>query len=666
MADAATSTQADFYVSPDGDDRSSGQLDAPFASLDRAREAVRQLRRDVPDRQKPIRVLLRAGTHRLNETVVFEPADSGSAECPIVYAAYPGETPVLSGGVAITGWQHDRDNRWVAHVPAVAATRWVFRQLFVGGQRRPRAALPKQGYYTIAEEVEPAPDATGFDRFGFHPGDIARWHHVEDVEIVYFHYWRAPRFRVKAIDEDKHHVILTAPTPSRRSSACLAEGERYRVENVYETLELPGEWYLDRQTGVVTYMAAEGEDPNESGAVAPRVDTLVRLAGDVDHDRYVEHLSFVGLTFADAAWDLPREGLQFSQSEVGLGAVIEAEGTRFCGIVDSTVTRSGLYGIALGRGCQDNRICANLLHDLGGGGIKIGETELRSKADEIAAFNRIDDNHIHHVGLVHHAAVGILLGQTFDNSVCGNHIHHLTYSGISVGWTWGYGPTNTRQIRIERNHIHHIGQGVLADLGGIYTLGAQPKTVIRHNHIHDVASYGEPGTMRCGWGIYLDEGSSYMLVENNLVYRTTDGGFHLHYGRENVVCNNLLAFSGVSQVNVTRRERHQSISFEHNVVVYDSGDLLGFKGTLWADDRIVCGSNLYWRTDGQPVEIFGETLAERQARGLDPGSIVADPLFDAAERDGFTLAPNSPAKRVGFEPFDVPGTTTSPCGDKTH
>jgi len=178
--------------------------------------------------------------------------------------------------------------------------------------------------------------------------------------------------------------------------------------------------------------------------------------------------------------------------------------------------------------------------------------------------------------------------------------------------------------------------------------------VIRHNHIHDVASHGEPDTMRCGWGIYLDEGSSYMLVENNLVYRTTEGGFHQHYGRENVVRNNILAFSEGTQTNVTRRERHRSITFERNIVIYDSGDLLGFKGTLWPDDRITCASNLYWRTDGQPVDVLGETLEARQARGRDTGSIVADPRFAAPEHDDFTLTPDSPIGWIGFQPFEVP------------
>jgi hypothetical protein len=222
-----------------------------------------------------------------------------------------------------------------------------------------------------------------------------------------------------------------------------------------------------------------------------------------------------------------------------------------------------------------------------------------------------------------------------------------------MGWTWGYDPTITRDNLFEHNHVHHIGKPssgegpMLSDMSALYTLGTQPGTVIRFNRFHDIA-----GRKYGGWGIYFDEGSSQILAEKNLVYNTTHGGFHQHYGRENVVRNNILAYARDMQVQRTRAEPHQSFAFERNIVIWNSGP--GVVGD-WKDTlNAVFRNNQYWPYDNGKA-IFGlQPFKKWQARGMDEGSLIADPGFVDPEHGDFRFKPGGgPAESIGFQTWDL-------------
>jgi hypothetical protein len=240
--------------------------------------------------------------------------------------------------------------------------------------------------------------------------------------------------------------------------------------------------------------------------------------------------------------------------------------------------------------------------------------------------------------------VGVLILQSGTNRVAHNHIHDLYYTAISVGWNWGYQETPCRANVIEFNHLHDIGQDMLSDMGAVYTLGIQHGTVVRNNVIHDVNSftYG-------GWGLYPDEGSTGIVFENNIVYRTKSAGFHQHYGRDNIVRNNIFAFGKEHQVMRTREEPHLSFIFTNNIVYFDSGTLLG---SNWKNEKFVMENNIYFDARSTNVAFAGATLDEWRARGHDTNSLVADPLFVAPAQSNFALKKGSPALRRGFKPLD--------------
>jgi hypothetical protein len=198
---------------------------------------------------------------------------------------------------------------------------------------------------------------------------------------------------------------------------------------------------------------------------------------------------------------------------------------------------------------------------------------------------------------------------------------------------------------IEFNQLHDIGQGMLSDMGAVYTLGIQRGTFVRNNLIHDVSSftYG-------GWGLYPDEGSTGIVFENNIVYRTKSAGFHQHYGRENIVRNNIFAFGKEHQVMRTREEDHISFIFTNNIVYFDSGTLLG---SSWKNEKFVMENNIYFDTRSTNINFAGASLGQWRARGHDTNSSIADPLFVAPAKGDFGLKQGSPAHQRAFKPLDA-------------
>ncbi|MEI8310561.1 MAG: right-handed parallel beta-helix repeat-containing protein [Verrucomicrobiota bacterium] len=651
----------DLHVAPGGNDAWSGRLavpdtagtDGPLATLEGARDAIRKARAGG-GADEPVRVIISAGRYELKRPLVLLPGDGGSALAPVSYEAAAGSRPVFSGGRAITGFQPYGNGVWRASVPDVASGKWYFEQLFINERRAVRARTPNRSWFTPLEVLEQAgawPAASGKinparhtiwmrpDDFpsiaGLTPPEMA------DVNLVVYHNWDDTRRFLNGIDP----ADLSIQTIGRRMSpySPWRKDSAFVFENFLCALDEPGEWFLARD-GFVYYKPLPGEDMKTAGVFAPVAEKFLVLRGDPASGKFLEHVTFKGLTFHHGQWLTPPGGFEPIQAAASIEAVIMADGTRNIEFADCEIAHIGTYAIWFRKGCRDNAIRRCHIFDFGAGGVRIGEAAAEKAGADSTGSTIVDNNIIRHGGYIFPCAVGVWIGSSADNQITHNEVTDLFYTGISVGWRWGYAGSTCKRNRVADNHIHHLGQGLLSDMGGIYTLGPSEGTVVSGNVIHDIEArlYG-------GWGLYADEGTTGIIFENNLVFDAMSGSFHQHYGKENIIRNNILADGTKEQVVATRPEPHLSFTFENNIIYWASGPAVTGP---WDKVTFIAKNNCWWNHAGKDVVFAGRPLPEWQKLGHEEGSIIADPLFVDAARHDFRLKSDSPALRLGFQPFD--------------
>jgi hypothetical protein len=688
-----TSATADFFVATNGNDSWPGTLAQPFRTVDHARIAVQALKAHVSGRA--IRVLIRAGTYYLPSTWTFSGQDSGTSATPIVYGNYPGEAPVISGGQPITGWVANSTTQWQTTLPSGM----YFTQLWVNGARRYRPRTTPYGYLYITGEYSTTGSTTTVDELSYQtkaylgvPPTIAN---LSDVELINFEAWDVPHMRVASIDHTNQRIVTTAALPKQTMFLGFVPGHRFLLENVKESLRIPGEFYLDRPTHVLTYLPMSGEAIASTTLVAPRLQKILYANG-------LSYVTFQGLTFAHSDYQVSASGYLGGQGDNAIPAAITVSNGTGVVFESDVVEHTGGYGfdfqghgIAGGASPYLDEFRNGLVTDTGAGGIRVGTQGVCSGANihtnsNVPQYVYLGNNLITGGGRVFPAGYAVLVGDAHHVLVEHNEISDFYNNGVAVGFNWGWACNYAHDDVVRFNYIHDLGQGVTSDLGAVYYLsGANTGNAILNNRVHDIVH--NPNGGYGGWGLYVDAGAAGVQVQNNLVYRTTDASLHVNAWntpppspvQPNVFKNNILAYGAMGVMDRHNDTNFLNVVFENNIFYYDknTGDANSVQYGYWyCQGKAVCtdyfqfNDNIYFNksvSGGQPAQPFFKTplfpmnggqqppitpltFQQWQAQGEDTGSLFADPLFvnPAPGTDNFTLQANSPAHSVGFVNFD--------------
>lgn len=636
----AQQQQQHVFLSESGCDRKgNGTQEKPFYSLNKALENRLGTSKDT------LFVEVASGRYFMDTPLII---DRGTTR-PVVIRAQGNEKPRFIGGVALKNWEKCDNGMYRTFIPAVLKYGFTFEQFYVNGSRRTLARTPNEGFFrvkdvkeTVLEKGKRSPQFA-VQRIECNRSDMSSFiglseNDLKNLKVRFYHHWDITQKPIYFMESDSATFYLSGQ--GLKPWNPINKGARYFFYDCFNALDAPGEWFLDRDSGYLYYYPVEGENMETAECIAPALKQLVVLKGNVD--TAVENISFEGLSFQYSSYIMPAKGNEPMQAAAAIEAAIEFDFVRQISLTDCELMHTGAYGLWIRRAAYHNKVDHCLLSDLGAGGIKIGETVLREDKLPVTSYNVINNSIITDAGSVFPCGVGVSMFHTAHNRVTHNEISDLRYSGISVGWIWGYSFSPSVDNLVAYNHIHHIGWGELSDMGAVYTLGKSEGTRIVNNVIHDVVSYDYGG-----WGLYTDEGSTGVEMSSNLVYRCKSGGFHQHYGENNKIENNIFAFGHFFQSQMTRVEDHLSFSFKHNILVQDKGETLAGP---WDKGHIDMDNNAYWAYDGKLS--FNKKSFEEWRQLKDKHSVVRNPMFVDPYADDFHFRSKAVAKKIGFEPFD--------------
>ena len=674
----------DLYVSADGHDAWSGRLaasdaggkDGPFASLERARDEIRRLKREK-SLLESVTVHVRSGTYFLDRTFELFSEDSGTAAAPIVYLGDGPARPLLVGGKLVTGFTPYKDKILVADVASQGLKGVAFRQLFFDGRRQILARYPnfdpKNPYAGGWAYVEGEP----VDLYRDRPEDSGRLLHFkaedaraisrpEEAEVFIFarfNWWNDIR-RIASIDRENRVITLAGDC-----SYAIRPGDRYYIQGLFEELDSPGEWYLDKAAGKLYFWPPT---PLEAKTVfAPTLRTIIQIG--------------------DGVSDVTFRGFDIKCCEGNAVALSKATNCLITGCVIRNVGDYNGSAVVIVEG-SGNGVAGCDISEVGRDGVYISGGDRKTLR---AAGNYADNNYIHHVGVFYKQGVGISL-----EGVGNRASHNLIHDGPRMGILF-----SGNNLLIEYNHIRHMNLET-EDTGAVYTGGcdwiSSRGTVIRYNYFHDMLGFGRKDGKWAmpyfAWGVYLDDNAGGVDVIGNIVARCARAGLHLHNGRDNLIENNIFLDNGLCQAEYNGWKQDSQMWKDHFPTMVKGFEMVAGepawqnmrnmkthpKDAILPDGLIMSGNtlsrnifcyrdppaqlyrfsnvsfehnaadyNLIWHYGLPIVSGQFDGLQALQAVGLDRNSLVADPLFVAPEKDDWRLRPDSPAFKLGFQPIPV-------------
>lgn len=700
---AASQGRTIFYISTVGDDSWSGTLaepdaeggDGPFATFQRAREAVRECSASG----LACAVRIRGGAYAFERGLRLDSSDSGTRENPIVWSACEGEEVRCFGGKVIGGFHPVEDTLTLRRVglargPNILVTDLRAQgvtdfgtlpdrlNLYFRGERMRVARYPNHGWLRIAAVPQTGaplrnagdskvlrnglPAGRHCGMFQYDGDEPSRWASQEDIWMhgYWVWDWRDAYQKVSMIDTSSRMIYPAEP----HHWYGYQQGQRYYFLNVLEELDLPGEWVLDEKGGLVYFWPPDSIRPGDV-TVSMLREPMVLFEG-------TSHVVFRGLTF---------EGSRSCAVKIrgGTGNLIAGCVVRNIDNDTSVIVDGGTHNGV--RSCD--------IHDVGLTGIRVGGGD---RATLTPARNYAINNHIYRYGAILQTFNGGIYLDGVGNTVSHNRIHDAPFSGIQY-----YGNDHL----IECNELYDLAHES-GDVGGVNTGGdySDMGTVIRHNYIHDTHGYGEGGFR----AIYLDLPGSNTTIYGNIL-SNVDIGVFFNSGRDNVVQNNIFfrchpsvniyiwphmsyfrpggAWKIVEKLHaIGYTKPPYSTQYPKLATYLDSADLgmpyghmvlnnVSLGGT-WLDlsegmDRArvrvennVVGDSLLlvltrkWTPDYDPYHIGyaaeytrGDTVAVGELTRR--GNLLADPGLVDPLRGDFHLRENSPAWGVGFQRIPV-------------
>jgi len=543
----------DIYVSPTGKDKNDGSASAPKATLSAALRQARELRRlNTAGIENGIQIILKAGTYAQYEPLFVRPEDSGTAQSPTIICGAEGEKVVLSGGMQIKKWKKS-GNLLVADVPDFNGRPLDFRQLWVNGKKAVRARdvsdFEKMSRIIRNDKVNqilwvPAKSVKAIQKAPY-------------AEMVLHQMWAVSFLRIKSIriqgdsaavrfHNPESKLQFERPWPQPMVEAGV--NSPFYLTNALELLDQPGEWFHDIKTNKLYYYPLPGEKVTE--VIAPAIETLVQIEGTPD--RPVGHVIFKNITFSHSTWMRPSEkghvplqagmylteGYKLSpkidrvdnhkldnQGWLGRGAAaVTVSGANNIDFQSCRFEQLGFSGLDYVSGTTGGKVENCTFTDIAGNGLVAGgfspasfETHLPYNPQdlrELCIGLEIRNNLFTDVTNEDWGCVAIAAGYVSGFKIINNEISDVSYSGISLGWGWNRNLVCMKNNLVQRNNIYHYAKHVY-DVAGIYTLGAQPGTLISENWVHDICKPGYVHDPKHWFYLYTDEGSSYIRVQNN-------------------------------------------------------------------------------------------------------------------------------------------------------